>query len=322
MKERIACFDYLRAFAILGILLCHFFFNWNETMGLGRFCGNTFNALFIAMSGLLLGMKNSTMADSGYKTSFLRKRFTKLSFVYYPFLVFVFLFYIFVEKNTLLIRDVVMHTAYLPWFDKLSGFEHLWFMTMISMCYIAVFLYSKINESMGKGIVGICFMCSLVIGYFMEEIGLPGQMLLYLSLFLACHYNANYMTDWLKKKNTIEVLTVSILTITSFVYLFYNGLYDRCRLLAEMGGVLCAMAFFSMMVTLLYNVRENKVVVFIAGISFEIYLVHHVFAFGDYSVMNVIDNPILGFLCLLVLSVTLAYILHGVSLMVSKFSRT
>lgn len=53
---------------------------------------------------------------------------------------------------------------------------------------------------------------------------------------LGVSLNANYMTDWLKKKNTIEVLTVSILTITSFVYLFYNGLYDRCRLLAEMGG--------------------------------------------------------------------------------------
>lgn len=318
MNDRICSFDYLRAFAIIGIILCHFFFNWNETLGLGRFCGNTFNALFIAMSGLLLGIKNSNSNNHKYSISFLKKRFTKLAISYYPFLVFAFLFYVFVEKNTLTIKDVLMHVLFLPWFDKLSGFEHLWFLTMIGVCYFSVFLYSKFKDSMENWFVGLNLLLSLIIGYFVEEKGLPGQMLVYLTLFMTCHYKVKDILRWLKNRDSVFVVSVSFCVIAGFLYLFYNGLYDQCRFLAEMGGALCAMAIFMSTVKLLENVKNNKVIGFVAGVSFEIYLVHHVFSFGRYSIMNIICNPVLGFICLLALSIALATVLRLVSKTIGK----
>lgn len=53
---RITSFDYIRAIAIIDILICHFLYNWNYTSQTGRFLGCTFNVVFLCMSGLLLGI--------------------------------------------------------------------------------------------------------------------------------------------------------------------------------------------------------------------------------------------------------------------------
>lgn len=55
MRERIVAFDYLRALAITGILLCHFCHNYNSISFLGHYFGGVFVTLFIAMSGMLFG---------------------------------------------------------------------------------------------------------------------------------------------------------------------------------------------------------------------------------------------------------------------------
>lgn len=38
------------------------------------------------------------------------------------------------------------HTLYLPWFDKIDGFGHLWFMTMIVLCYISIWVLSNLSK--------------------------------------------------------------------------------------------------------------------------------------------------------------------------------
>lgn len=42
MRERIVAFDYLRALAITGILLCHFCHNYNSISFLGHYFGGVF----------------------------------------------------------------------------------------------------------------------------------------------------------------------------------------------------------------------------------------------------------------------------------------
>ena len=55
MKKHVASFDYLRVFACLLVLLCH----WTQSVGhaewAGCLSGGTGNTLFFALSGLLLG---------------------------------------------------------------------------------------------------------------------------------------------------------------------------------------------------------------------------------------------------------------------------
>ena len=98
MRERIVAFDYLRALAITGILLCHFCHNYNSISFLGHYFGGVFVTLFIAMSGMLFGIVWNNNSRMEYDMSFLKQRFFKLSVTYYPFLIlmFAFLYFAFV----------------------------------------------------------------------------------------------------------------------------------------------------------------------------------------------------------------------------------
>jgi len=181
LKGNIQAFDYLRTIAITGILICHFLYNWYVTMGLGRFFGCTFNALFIGMSGLLLDMKWSTSERAVLSLGFLKHRFTKLMHTYYPFLLLMFLFLTFVDGYSLSIKNIVTHLLFLPWIDKLPGFEHLWFMTMIAVCYVAIYILSKLKhiDVVWKSYVVISVIVCAIHTALLKK-GLPGQLLLYL----------------------------------------------------------------------------------------------------------------------------------------------
>lgn len=62
----------------------------------------------------------------------------------------------------------------------------------------------------------------------------------------------------------------------------------------------------------LYKAKESKAVSFVAGICYEVYLVHHLFAYGRFSVMEVTPYWCLGFLLLLTVSIMLAWLLNKI----------
>lgn len=64
--KRIVSFDYLRSISIVGIMMCHFCYNFSVAFWFGSWCGGTFNALFIMMSALLLGMHWEKRADQSW----------------------------------------------------------------------------------------------------------------------------------------------------------------------------------------------------------------------------------------------------------------
>ena len=92
MRERIVAFDYLRALAITGILLCHFCHNYNSISFLGHYFGGVFVTLFIAMSGMLFGIvwnNNSRME-------------------YDPFLILMFAFLYFVDDYHFNVKNLFL----------------------------------------------------------------------------------------------------------------------------------------------------------------------------------------------------------------------
>ena len=315
-KERSAVFDYQRAIAIIGIVCSHFFFNYHETMGLGRCCACTFNVLFIAMSGLLLGMSWERDGYPVYKLDFLKHRFKRIIVTYYPFLVLMFLFLKGIAGYEISIKDMLMHIMFLPWFDKMPGFGHLWFLTMIAFCYVAVYIFAKRHKGVLVALNGggnlflnvIALIAVVVIHFFCELKGLPGQMILYLGVFLMCFLYAKVIVGNLEKWGWNFFIS-SLIILSIIIALFFYGLYDTMRPLAECLGVISAGLVMALIIKIFKGVRPNKVAEFVAGISFEIYLVHHNFAFGRYSIPSLVGNPVVGLCALLVFSIVSAWLL-------------
>lgn len=310
--KRIIVFDYLRALAIMGIIVCHFCFNFSEMVWFGKWCGDTFNFMFLMISAILLGLAWNRIGRPRYGIDFLKHRFIKLSSSYYPFLIFMFIFCMLAGGFSISMRDVVMHLLYLPWFDKIPGFGHLWFMTMISICYFGVFVVSWIKIDFGryKLFVYLCLIgLSLIAMHFLDKVGLPGYMPLYLMAFVVLFLEADTVMRIVTYRNwNVTCLCVAVLA---------SSLYSaKCASVSDevlkLSGMATSLSLFELVMVGLYKVKENKVVSFVAGISYEMYLVHHLFAYGRFSVMEVTPYWCLGFLLLLTASIILAWLLNKI----------
>lgn len=140
--KRLIGFDYIRAISIIGIVLCHCCYGLRGLAFAGSFLGSTFNVVFLTLSAFLLGLSWERKGKKACGLSFLAHRISKLIYTYYPFLLVMFAFLAFTGFHVT-IKDWIMHFLFLPWFDKLPGFGHLWFITMIVICYWGVFLVSR-----------------------------------------------------------------------------------------------------------------------------------------------------------------------------------
>lgn len=311
--NRIIAFDYLRAMAIFGIVLCHFCFNFHETLWFGGWCGGTFNVLFLMMSALLLGLAWNKKGRPQYGFEFLKHRFGKLSRTYYLFLVAMFAFCFAVGGYTIGMKDVVMHFAYLPWFDKLDGFGHLWFMTMIAICYVSLSVVSRVKLAWGGQlwiVYGLAVLVSTALMFLLGRRGLPGYMFLYLTVFLICFIEADNIVQIANKRSWMIAFTEVVLLGAS-LYIVYS--YQPSDAFTKLICMLAAFSLFGLSMMGLQTAKNSKVVNFIATISFEIYLVHHIIAFGRFSVMHVAPNWWTGFLILITASVVIGWILNRLS---------
>ena len=176
MRQRIVAFDYLRALAITGILLCHFCHNYNSISFLGHYFGGVFVTLFIAMSGMLFGIVWNNNSRMEYDMSFLKQRFFKLSVTYYPFLILMFAFLYFVDdyhfnvKNLFLIN--MFHFCFFISFEIYLMFEvvsegRYSLMRIIDNPFFAFVVYVISSVLLGcilhfivKYIKNMCFNCS------------------------------------------------------------------------------------------------------------------------------------------------------------------
>lgn len=140
--NRIPAFDFIRVISLFGILVCHSCFEHAQNVWAGRYLGATFNFLFLILSAFLLGMSWQAKDYPKYHIEFVWKRVLKLTKSYYPYLVVLFAF-LYLTQDFFSWRNLISHFLFLPWFDKIGGFGHLWFLTMIVICYASCWIISK-----------------------------------------------------------------------------------------------------------------------------------------------------------------------------------
>lgn len=318
--NKIYSFDYIRAISIIGIVLCHFSYNFCGTQWLGNWLGNTFIALFLIMSAVLLGLSWSGKGKPKYGFAFLKHRFVRLSGSYYIFLILMFSFCFLVGGYSLGVKDVLMHFMYLPWFDKIDGFGHLWFVTMIILCYLSLVCITRLELSQKKSKVLLYFLlilCSLFLQCILTFHGLPGYMFYYLTLYVIVFLEAPSIMEFLRKISWLYLFAFVVITVFTLV-VAKCGLGSEYLSVDKLSGIVSALCLLFIFLKVFNTAGCNKLASFVAGISFEIYLVHHVFAFGRFSVMNITNIWPLALALLIVGSIFAGWILNKLSKLTLK----
>lgn len=319
--NKIIALDYIRVISIIFIIVCHCCFSFPEYDWIGRYLGQTFNFLFLMLSSILLGLSWNKKNRPQYNKSFLFHRLGRISTSYYPFIIFMFIF-LYITGYNIKAKDLIMHMIFLPWFDKLPGFGHLWFITMIVSCYIFIYYitiiyrYNKQYLIYGGGGILLLFTITAIQDV-LYNYNIPAYFVYYIFLYCVVFINANTIIQFIKNIE-LKLLIIITLSLNIFVlWLYYNGIFEY-KSISYPISIICATNIFIFLFKVLLNIKENRYISFISNISFEIYLVHHVLCFGNYSIYYIFNlSPFVGFLIILFTSIGLAYLLHRISLAIN-----
>lgn len=136
--QRDTTIDFTRAVAIIIIVTCHFlhFGGLGYLSSLGGYMGYVGNFIFFAISAILFGLKYEQKGASAFETMpFMKKRLVRLFASLWPFLTVILSIYAYIGVEFSPIK-AAMNFMGLCWFAKLPNIGHLWFVTMIVLCYL------------------------------------------------------------------------------------------------------------------------------------------------------------------------------------------
>ena len=317
MGEHDYSYDWLRAFATMMIVLCHVCQGFGISSSLGYYLGGTYVSVFLMLSAYLLGEHHrKRIVDAPY--GFLKSRMNRLIPTYYTYLtIAIIVIGIGGGLKYLSMQQVVGHYLFLNWFipstriyqSPLPQLGHLWFMSCIVSAYLIVTMFSLVFNYINQ-------IKRFWIFYAIGMICVGSALCLYsrnfvypfiVSFFPLIFFKGNNLFAFIRKVPQLVLIVILVICNLLSIIGFLHGLYEFPFLV--FGAILInsllwiAAAPFS-------QKYIPWVVAFISTISFEIYLVHHPFCLGHYSLVNFMPTG-WAVIAVFVISIILAYLLHS-----------
>ena len=265
MIKRIVEFDGIRAFAILMIIACHLCYSFEPMSPVGQYLGGTFNCVFFLISAILAGSKD-------LPHNFLIRRILRLGYSLWPFLIIVDILYTIlgIQFST---SSFIMNMCMLGWITKLPGLGHLWFVTMIMICYVMFSILNNVHISKRLKVI-LLFVISLFIQFALEYLSLPG----YLGLVcLYCGLAYLYAHAILSRLDSFNLIIIVVMALVLNGYCLY-GLYHKHFVIGTLPyyyiTCMSGISVFLLLYKLFHYFRPQAVLKYISAISYELYLVH------------------------------------------------
>lgn len=315
---RIIALDYIRALAILMVMFCH----WGESVG-WKCCslaGCSANCIFFVLSGLCLGIRWREDRCSALGIVFIKRRFIK---IYIPFVIFLSLYLAVSDTNVLSKLTVVLNYLMLSWFAKLPGGRHLWFVTGIVLCYLVLWLMSRVGSKMRinqyKSIIVVVLLCVAIQGI-LALVGI--NQAYYLTLLLGAILAFIYGDKWLalltsRPRESFLSGVVGIIMVM-LMYIYKYDAFVNSPVAYYWGCMVVGLSLMAMVMSSGIQ-REHASISFIGIISYELYLVHFPFcSSSSLHLAQVVDSKCVYAMVFFVVSVVAAYLLRLVSLKCQK----
>lgn len=284
--------------------------------GISRYLAGGGNILFFLLSAILYGMKWSKNEQTFAAKEFLKKRIVRIGVVLWPFLICLYaaflLFNVDVPLNT-----VMANFLFLGAFMKLPGNGHLWFLSVIMMCYVEYVVLSRIRT--GRFFLLLLSIIYVLFFIVLEYNSLPGNFVLILMMTAWMFLKTNEFNKWLARINQRKLVLVVLLMNITAIWLFDHDLFDTNRMLAYPLMDICGASWFCVLLKVLPSICCSSIS-FISSISFESYLIHHTLCAGPITkVAEWSDYKVVQFTLLTVVTFLLAYLLHIVSNLILKW---
>lgn len=286
MKE-IYNFDVARASAIFMVFACHFLMFSGISSSIGGMLGGAGNCMFFTLSALLYGIKWEKTNRHPFNRQWFFTRYKRIAPSLYLFLIILIIsFFLFSVPFRLI--DGLFNFIFLGWLFKLPGNGHLWFLTVMWICYAIFYAISRIGIGKwnNQTLWSYLLLLTIVVVISVEYFNYPGHAF---PMFLLSSYaftNASHILEKIKSLS-LKVSYWQFIVITAFVFFIFSyfNVYQIYRPLSYFLYIAEGLSIMTFILNVDFK-RKNTFVVWLSSISFEIYLVHHGFCQGEFSVLN------------------------------------
>lgn len=298
----------IRVMAMILIVSCHITQGYDQQIA---FILNVGVQIFFLLSGFLYGKIEITSI-----ASFVKKRFVK---VYIPFIVVVLCsvaIYSIFHITDISVKSVLLYLFDIQGFvGGGEGLNHLWFLSVLMICYIITPFVQKILKYNKLWFVVLwVIVCIAEFGFIQKMQSVVAWVMLYL-LGILWGKNEN---KWINTNLLIisTILSVAMLSCFKIEYLFDPHMVRYSIVLH------CILALWIM--TVLYcmfskiEIRIPKWLQCCNDISYEVYLVHHILILGPLSLLFLTPSKTINILLILIITFVLSYALNQLMNLVKR----
>lgn len=292
----------LRSLAMFSIVICHFLQAMNN-----RYCWifNIGVQVFLAISGYLYGGKTIQNWPSWFK-----KRFIKLYIPYSIFILFCISFYCLFVPEIINIKSVFIYLLNLQGVvatANIKGLSHLWFMTVIALCYLITPVLQLISR---YRIILPLFLFVSLLNFFVFRI-----LVIPYSWFFVYILGYLYATE--RNRGKILILGfVSVLFVWSAVVISWDDILIYENVLNQVFHAFSGFMIIICIISIFKRLKlklNGKILNFTDGHSFEVYLIHHIFILGPFSLMLFTKFELVNMLVIIMLTLILSILLKRMS---------
>ncbi len=295
----------VRIIAMLMIVACHILNV--STFTLLKNSAQFFNVgvyIFLFVSGYLYGKKN--ISDN---KKFLVGRFKRLFIPIYIFILYISIFYIISDNFSLF--NILSYIFGLQYFVGVSvnGLAHLWFISIIMLCYILTVPLNKYKDKIFKYkniILITVFSLSILLTFVNNKIG---QILFYTLIYLI-----GYTTSKDDTKIYLDFIFFIIVCISRIILRkVFDGQALYNVIIVSICQIVITICIFNIFRFLFKNNKSNKIIDYLDKLSFYIYIVHYHFITGPICLYVTFNNYIFATIILIISSFIIANILMKIS---------
>lgn len=265
--------------------------------------------IFIFISGYLYGKK-----EIKNSRKWLLNRFIKIMIPVYIFMIFIFGLEIFKEHD-FQIKYVLVYLFDLQFiFGGVQGAEHLWFLTIIMICYMITPILYKNKEKLLKNyriILAMIAILAVCLAYVKPEIG---RTFMYVLLYVSAYTYRNLNTDRRKSKVLLVISIIFLVAIRITTKIFFDGTIFYDTIIVCFTQILLAYDIYWLLNELFkyINTENNVIINHLDTISYYVYITHYMFMVGPVRTMGVTENIVINSVVSVGLSWMTAIILYKV----------
>lgn len=304
MARRSCAISWMRFLSMSMIVMCHFFQHYGNELA---WWFNVGVEVFFIISGFLYGQKEIDNTIDFYK-----KRMIKIIFPVWIYLLFFTAFMFVVNRSYVSGRNI--YNAFwgsVPY----KGLEHLWFVPYIMFCYFITPLLKIIRKRTAKNKLSINVFLFLAF-IFIWELAYHSYKFYFQPYLVACYIagyflgNAFFYWGGVQDKQRrflhISIFSVLVALILNSIRIYikyfanHSSTGNLFNTYEHYSHVALGMAIFCLCFWAFRKSEYNFLLQLSDKYSYDIYIVHHFIINSNYSILNYIDNPLIG-ICISIL---------------------